>query len=91
MIPQQEELKMWGMTKPLTRNIITGLMALLVMGNVFFAAKWIGAEDALRKCYRDAIEQEMRHSAEKDRVRDEQNKQWYTIGELKAQIKYSKK
>lgn len=88
---QEEELKIWGMTKPLTRNIITGLIALLVLGNVFFAAKWIGAEGELRRCYQDTVDAERRHSEEKAAIREEQNKQWYTIGELKAQIKYSAK
>ena len=66
------------------------IIGLLALGNVYFAAQWKSSQGELKSAYKDLVDQERAHSEERGKFRDEQNKQWYTIGELKAQIRYSK-
>jgi hypothetical protein len=85
---QEEELKIWGMTKPLTRNIITGIIVILVGGNGFFAAKWVASESNLNQCYREATIMERENGKEKQAAAEALSVLNYKLGILTAKVEY---
>ena len=88
---QEEELKIWGMGKGLNRNIITGIILLLVISNVFLSAKWVTAESNLNQCYREATAAEKANSKEKQAANDAITVLNYKLGILTAKVEYLEK
>ena len=88
---QEEELKAWGMSKYLNRNIITGIITLLVLSNVFLSAKWVAAESDLNNCYKETTAQEKANSAAKEAAARETAELNYKFGVLMGKIEMLEK
>lgn len=85
-VPQEKELTLWGFTKNINRNWLSSILILLIAGVGFFASKWQIAESEKNQCYQQSVEQEQRHSAEKEAILTRQLEQNYKIGELSARV-----
>lgn len=70
----------------LTKSIIAGIILFLLIMCGFFAGKWQTAEKEKNQCYQESIEQEKRHSDEKEAILNRQLDQNYKIGELTARV-----
>jgi hypothetical protein len=86
MNTQEKELTLWGFTKNINRNWLSSILILLILGNGFFAAKWILSETEKNNCYRESLLQEQRHSKEKESILERQLEQNFKIGELSARV-----
>ncbi len=86
MAAQENELTLWGFTKNINRNWLSGILILLILGNGFLAMKWILSESEKNRCYQESVLQEQRHSKEKEAILERQLEQNYKIGELSARV-----
>ena len=73
-------------TKTAGRGWATAIMLLLISACVYLAVKWQGAEAEKDRCYQESVQQEQRHSAEKETIFKAQLEQYYKLGELTARV-----
>lgn len=86
MSAQSNELTLWGFTKNINRNWLSAILILLILGNIWFSAKWIISESEKNQCYQQSLLQEQQHSAQKEAILNKQSEQNYKIGELTAKV-----
>ena len=73
-------------TRTAGRGWATAIMLLLLFACVFLAFKWQSAEAEKDRCYQESVQQEQRHSAEKETILKAQLEQYYKLGELTAKV-----
>ena len=85
-------MKLWGFARTaLTRNIIVGIMLLLVAGMLLFLGLYMAEVRRNQACSEEKVQMEREHSRERATMQDRMSIQNYTVGELKAKLDYLEK